>query len=205
MSNPLNTVLSTYPVLNKDIRSITIDNEIWFVGKDVADALGYKNSCTALEGVRDRFKQLAKINLRGDIPVGGGRSKGQRKTQTIVLINEAGLNSLVLRSTLPTAEAFQDWICDKVLPAIRQTGGYIEGVSGVVHNDAITAMINHCQDAVEALSKRGDKLNRFGGLKPSEMEAIASMMASELKVPPSFALAVLIDPKTASKSLRCDR
>lgn len=95
-----------------DVRIIEIDGEAWLVGKDAAAALGYTRTADAIrEHVPDKFKGVA------EIPTPGGK-------QQVVVINEAGMYKLVMRSKLPTAEKFSDWVCAEVLPAIRKTGSY---------------------------------------------------------------------------------
>lgn len=93
------------------IRVIMIDNDPWFVGKDVADCLGYSNPQKAIrDHVRDKNK-----TVNDSFIVNG--TKG-------LLINEPGLYALIMRSKLPTAEMFQDWVYEEVLPSIRKTGSY---------------------------------------------------------------------------------
>ena len=93
------------------VRVVMIDNEPYFVGIDVAKALGYKRERDALkEHVPDKFKLTRQIT-----------ASGQRRNVT--LINEHGMYRLVLRSKLPSAEKFTDWACD-VLVSIRKTGSY---------------------------------------------------------------------------------
>ena len=100
---------------NKDfgeIRSLTINNEPWFVGKDIADILGYTNASKALSDHVDDDDKLNNESLS---------SLGQRGGW---LINESGLYSLILSSKLPTAKKFKRWVTSEVLPAIRKTGEY---------------------------------------------------------------------------------
>ena len=95
-----------------EIRTIEKDGEPWFVGKDVATALGYKEATKAArEKVDDEDRGVSKI----DTPSG---------TQEMTIINESGLYSLVLSSKLPTAKKFKRWVTSEVIPSIRKTGGY---------------------------------------------------------------------------------
>ena len=97
------------------IRTLTIDGEPWFVGKDVAVALGYTNP---LKAVRDHVDEEDKgVN---DSFTPGGKQK-------IVIINECGVYSLILSGKLEGAKRFKHWVTADVLPAIRKTGGYIAG------------------------------------------------------------------------------
>lgn len=95
-----------------EIRTVTIDNEPWFVGKDVAQALGYSNSSKAMADHVDKEDKLNNESLS---------SLGQRGGW---LINESGLYSLILSSKLPGAKRFKRWVTAEVLPSIRKTGGY---------------------------------------------------------------------------------
>ncbi len=96
------------------VRTITLDGEPWFVGKDVADALGYSNSRDALARHVDDEDKTSVV-----IPDTGSNYKSKA-----TLINESGLYSLVLSSKLPTAKQFKHWVTSDVLPTIRKTGKY---------------------------------------------------------------------------------
>ena len=97
------------------VRTVEREGEPWFVGKDVAQALGYIDTFGALKKhVDDEDKQNCQ-NDSFETPRG------------MTIINESGLYSLVLSSKLPTAKAFKRWITSEVIPSIRKTGGYIAG------------------------------------------------------------------------------
>lgn len=97
------------------IRTIEREGQIYFVGKDVAQALGYSNTRVALlQHVKEKHKNTVAIN--------DGIKRGN-PYQTI--IDEAGLYSLVMRAKTDKAEAFQEWVTAEVLPAIRKHGAYI--------------------------------------------------------------------------------
>lgn len=94
----------------QEVRAVTIDNEPYFVGKDVAEALGYANPRQALrKHVDEDDKGVSKC----DTP--GGK-------QDLVIINESGMYSLVLSSKLPQAKEFKRWVTSEVLPTIRKHG-----------------------------------------------------------------------------------
>ncbi len=95
-----------------DIRTMLIDGEPWFVGKDVATILGYQNPSKAIYDHIDDEDKLNNESLS---------SLGQRGGW---LINESGLYSLILSSKLPAAKKFKKWVTSEVLPTIRKTGGY---------------------------------------------------------------------------------
>lgn len=94
------------------VRTIDIDAVTWFVGKDVAAALGYSNT---LQAIRIHIDSEDKGVREFSTP--GGK-------QEMTIINESGLYSLILSSKLPTAKKFKRWITSEVLPAIRKTGAY---------------------------------------------------------------------------------
>ncbi|MBE6859579.1 MAG: phage repressor protein/antirepressor Ant [Ruminococcus sp.] len=97
------------------VRTLMKDGQPWFVGKDIADALGYSKSRNAIANhVDDEDKTTALIQ-------GGGSNY---KT-TVVIINESGLYSLILSSKLETAKRFKHWVTSEILPTIRRTGGYV--------------------------------------------------------------------------------
>lgn len=96
----------------QEVRTLTIDDEPWFVGKDVADILGYQN------GSRD-------INRHVDDEDRQNYQNGTFGNRGVTVINESGLYSLILSSKLPQAKDFKRWVTSEVLPAIRKQGGFI--------------------------------------------------------------------------------
>ena len=95
------------------VRTLTIDNEPYFVGKDVAEILGYSNKRDALaKHVDAEDKGVAKCDTLGGI-------------QELTVINESGLYSLILSSKLPNAKKFKHWVTGEVLPSIRKHGAYM--------------------------------------------------------------------------------
>lgn len=95
-----------------EIRTVTIKDEPWFVGKDVAEVLRYKNPQEAIrEHIDEEDKGVSEILTPG------GRQK-------MPIINESGLYSLILSSKLPKAKEFKHWVTSEVLPSIRKTGSY---------------------------------------------------------------------------------
>lgn len=108
---------------NHEVRSLLLNNEPWFVGKDVADVLGYSNSRKAMaDHVDDEDKEVLtsrNVTLE-NIPNRG-----------ITVVNESGLYSLILSSKLPSAKKFKRWVTSEVLPALRKTGQYqVKELSG---------------------------------------------------------------------------
>ena len=97
---------------DQEVRTLLIDNEPYFVGKDVATILGYSRTADAIKAHIDEEDKLTRQFT----------DSGQRRSMTI--INESGLYSLILSSKLPTAKKFKRWVTSEVLPAITKTGSY---------------------------------------------------------------------------------
>ena len=104
--------VQTFNFESSPVRVIEIDNEPWFVGKDVAKVLGYSNPQKAL---RDHVDEEDSRGERIVTPSG---------IQTTKVINESGLYSLILSSRLPTAKKFKRWVTSVVLPSIRKHGKF---------------------------------------------------------------------------------
>ena len=111
-----------------ELRTTLIGGAVWTVGKDVAQALGYKEPAKA---VRDHVDPEDRGVSKMDTPSG---------EQTMTIINESGLYSLILSSKLPGARAFKRWATAEVLPAIRQTGGYAAQGAGNGAEETIRLM-----------------------------------------------------------------
>ncbi|EFK41402.1 hypothetical protein LMHG_11509 [Listeria monocytogenes FSL N1-017] len=96
-----------------EVRTVFIENEPHFIGKDVAKVLGYSNS-------RDALKRHVFLKNKGVVKhdsLGG--------SQNLTAINEAGLYQLIFKSKLESAERFQDWVTSEVLPSVRKHGAYM--------------------------------------------------------------------------------
>lgn len=116
------------------VRVVTIDKEPWFVGKDVAVALGYESPRAAIsKKVDDEDKGVSKM----ETPSG---------EQVMTIINESGLYSLILSSKLPTAKKFKHWVTSEVLPDIRKHGLYAK-------QSVIDMMINDPDSCIALLTK----------------------------------------------------
>ena len=105
--------IQTFNFENQQVRTIEIENEPYFVGKDITEILGYSNSRDALyKHVDEEDKLTSQIATSG-------------QNRNMVVINESGLYSLILSSKLPNAKKFKRWVTSEVLPAIRKHGGYL--------------------------------------------------------------------------------
>ena len=136
------------------VRVIERDGEPWFVGKDVAAVLGYTDTAQAIrKHVRANHKGV------GEMTTPGGK-------QPLTVIDEAGLYSLVLRSKLPQAEEFQEWVTSEVLPAIRKHGGYLtpEKVQEALMNPDVliqlATQLKQEQERNKALQATAERLER---------------------------------------------
>ena len=119
------------------IRTLNRDGEPWFVGKDVATALGYKDSVNALKShVAEEDK-------------GGWRIATQYGEREAVIINESGLYSLILSSKLDSAKRFKRWVTTEVLPSIRKSGGYIAGQNEMSDTELLAKALLVAQRQIE--------------------------------------------------------
>ena len=109
-----------------ELKIVMIDNDPWFVGREVAEKLGYSNPQKAVrEHVDDEDKGMNEMFTPG----------GKQNT---IIINESGLYSLILKSKLPEAKQFKRWVTSEVLPSIRKDGGYIS-ISNEMSDEEIMA------------------------------------------------------------------
>ncbi|MBO4108084.1 ORF6C domain-containing protein [Streptococcus suis] len=142
------------------VRTVTINNEPWFVGKDVADILGYSKSRNAIALHVD-----SEDALKQGIPTSGG-------IQEMIIINESGLYSLILSSKLPQAREFKRWVTSEVLPQIRLQGEYVpESLS----DEAFIALFTGQKKLKEqqlALAEDVDYLKNEQPIHPSIAQAL---------------------------------
>ncbi len=144
------------------VRTVTIDNEPWFVGYDVADALGYKNRSDALaKHVAEEDKQVlqkSQITTLAFVPNRG-----------FTFINESGLYALIFGSKLESAKRFKHWVTSEVLPSIRKTGQYqMENLS-----TEMKAILMHDEKIVK-IESRMDRLEFDIPLYASEADEISN-------------------------------
>lgn len=124
------------------IRTIQQNGEAWFVGKDVAQALGYSQTAKAVrEHVKDNHKGMSVLDTPG----------GKQET---TIIDEAGLYSLVMRAKTEKAEAFQEWVTSEVIPAIRKTGGYIAGSENMTDAEIMAKAVLVAQSTIRQRDQR---------------------------------------------------
>lgn len=124
-----------------NVRSIIIDEEVWFVGKDVADSLGYSNT-------RDALLRHVYDEDKADVVIHDGSQNRKMK-----MINESGLYSLIMSSKLESAKNFKRWITSEVLPAIRKTGSY--GTDNNINTRKLSALNTSTKIIMNTLSEIG--------------------------------------------------
>lgn len=128
------------------VRAVEHDGEPWFVGKDVAQALGYaKPSDAARKLVDEEDRGISKM----ETPSG---------TQEMTIINESGLYSLILSSKLPAAKKFKRWVTAEVLPALRRNGGYINGQATMSDAEIMAKALVVAQNTIAQRDKRISEL-----------------------------------------------
>ena len=155
---------------DSEVRTLLINNEPYFVGKDVASILGYSNPRKALaDHVDDEDKGVTKCDTLGGV-------------QELTVINESGLYSLVLSSKLPKAKEFKKWVTSEVLPSIRKHGAYM---SADTLEKALTSpdfLIKLATELKNEKEKRAELENQNKQMKPKALfaDAVATSHTSIL-------------------------
>lgn len=124
------------------IRSVMVNNEPYFVAKDVCDILEIKNTTQAIQRLDEDERTMFNIGRQGETNI----------------VNEYGLYNLILASRKPEAKAFKKWITHEVIPAIRKTGGYIAGEESMTEDELVLKAINVLQIKVENYRLQNQKL-----------------------------------------------
>ena len=124
------------------VRIVQQNSEPWFIGKDVAEILGYERADNAIRNhVDDEDKLMHQIS-----------ASGQNRNMTI--INESGLYSLILSSKMPKAKEFKRWVTSEVIPAIRKTGGYIAGSENMTDAEIMAKAVLVAQSTIQQRDQR---------------------------------------------------
>lgn len=132
-----------------EIRVLEKDNESWFIGKDVAEILGYERTAKAiLDHVEQEDKDVVPIQ----------DSIG--RMQNTAIINESGLYSLILSSKLPGAKKFKHWVTSEVLPSIRKNGGYISNQENLSDSELMAKALLVAQNTINAKSKQLEEAHK---------------------------------------------
>lgn len=144
-----------------EIRTLVIENKPYFVGKDIAERLGYKNTNKALN---DHCKKA--------IMTWGNDSLGRK--QEMKIIPEGDLYRLIIKSNLPKAQQFEAWVMEEVLPQIRQTGGYIPIDNEMSEAEIMAKALQISQKTIE----KKDKLIKEKDRKIEEQESFLNQISA---------------------------
>ena len=144
-----------------NLRCIEIDGEPWFVGKDVADALGYSNASKAIIAHVDSEDKVIKM-----LP----NSQNGKTIGKAYIINESGLYSLILSSKLESAKRFKRWVTSEVLPCIRKTGGYVIGQENMPKEVLLAHAVLESQKIIEENAREIAKLHNECSLLNDQVE-----------------------------------
>lgn len=124
------------------VRTIQQNGEPWFVGKDVAEILGYKDTSDAMKKHVDIEDKLTR------------RFADSGQNREMYIINESGLYSLILSSKMPKAKEFKRWVTSEVIPAIRKTGGYIAGSENMTDAEIMAKAVLVAQSTIQQRDQR---------------------------------------------------
>lgn len=151
---------------NHEVRSLLISNEPWFVGKDVADVLGYADTNQAIRKHVDNEDRLTR------------RFDGTGQSRDMTIINESGLYSLILSSKLPSAKKFKRWVTSEVLPALRKTGQYqVKELSG---SELMAKALIEAQSVLAAKDKQTEEMKPKALFADAVATSHTSILVGEL-------------------------
>lgn len=141
-----NTLAENFEVFKNEefgsIRTMTIDGEPWFVGKDVAASLGYERTADAIrQHVESEDKGVGEIQTPGGI-------------QNMTIINESGLYALIFGSKLESAKRFKHWVTSEVLPSIRKHGGYIMGQEQMTDEELLSRALQVANSKIQERDRK---------------------------------------------------
>ncbi|MZT11251.1 hypothetical protein EAI80_00760 [Catenibacterium sp. co_0103] len=151
---------------NHEVRSLLINSEPWFVGKDVAKILGYKDTSDALKKHVDGEDKLTR------------RFADSGQSREMYIINESGLYSLVLSSKLPSAKKFKRWVTSEVLPTLRKTGQYqVKELSG---SELMAKALIEAQNVLAAKDKQIEEMKPKALFADAVATSHTSILVGEL-------------------------
>lgn len=158
------------------VRTVVVDGEPWFVGNDIARALGYKDLYSALRhNVENEDKRLCPVSSTSG-------------TQDTTVINESGMYNLIFNSKLDSAKNFKKWVTSDVLPSIRKNGGYIQNQEELTPEQLVAkALVVANQIIAEKEAKITEmepKAEYFDNLVDSRLLTTFRDTAKELHIPP---------------------
>ena len=163
---------------NKEFGELTViekDGEFFFLGKEVAEKLGYSNT-------RDALARHVDIVDRADVGIHDGR-----QMRSMTAINESGLYSLILSSKLSSAKRFKHWVTKEVLPSIRKNGGYIAGQEKLTNEEILAkAMLvanNVIEEKNQKIKELEPKANYYDQLVDKNLLTNFRNTAKQLNIP----------------------
>lgn len=151
------------------IRTLSINNEPWFVGKDVAEKLGYAKARNAISKHVDEDDALK-----------WGIIDALGRKQDTTFINESGLYSLILSSKLESAKRFKRWVTSEVLPSIRKSGGYIAGQEDMSDADLMAKALLVAQRQIDERQKQIEEMTPHAILGQAITTANTSILVGDL-------------------------
>ena len=173
---------------NMEFGKLTVmekDGEFFFIGKEVAEKLGYSNT-------RDALVRHVDIDDKADVVFHDGRQR-----RNMVSINESGLYSLILSSKLPQAKDFKRWVTTEVLPSIRKNGGYIKNQENMSNEEILANAVllaNHLiAEKEKIIEELEPKAKYFDELVNSHLLTNFRNTAKELHIPQKVFIQFLID------------
>ena len=173
---------------NMEFGKLTVmekDGEFFFIGKEVAEKLGYSNT-------RDALVRHVDIDDKADVVFHDGRQR-----RSMVSINESGLYSLILSSKLPQAKEFKKWVTTEVLPSIRKNGGYIKNQEKMSNEEILANAVllaNHLiAEKEKIIEDLEPKAKYFDELVNNNLLTNFRNTAKELHIPQKVFIQFLID------------
>lgn len=163
---------------NKEFGELIViekDGEFFFLGKEVAEKLGYSNT-------RDALARHVDIVDRADVGIHDGR-----QMRSMTAINESGLYSMILSSKLPSAKRFKHWVTKEVLPSIRKNGGYFAGQEKLTNEEILAkAMLvanNVIEEKNQKIKELEPKANYYDHLVDKNLLTNFRNTAKQLNIP----------------------
>lgn len=176
-----------------NVRAVIIEGDPWFIAKDVAEALGYKNTRDAIS---KHCKRTIDVDLQAIAKRDGIISAGNPNARAIP---ESDVYRLIMRSRLKSAERFEDWVTEEVLPSIRKSGAFIAGVSD---NHSIDSKLR--QEITAEFARKGkallsdiDRHILYGNPKRHEVLTLSDALSKRHGVPASLVEAMLFNGLSA--------
>lgn len=162
--------LDIFQYKSKDIRTLIVDHEPWFVGKDVAQILGYKRTADAIsQHVEPVDKGV------GVIPTPGGN-------QNMTIVNESGLYALIFGSQLKSAVQFRQWVTKEVLPSIRKHGAYMDAETiekALADPDTIIRLAQNLKEEQEKVKQLEPKAHYYDRILMNKSLTLITLIAKD--------------------------